>query len=571
MGDSSVDTKKNAAESKRDEFRADPKNLQLVQDAIEHSTGAEEKRRLNLWATFFTAYQSPKKALAVKNKISKIESSILKKRSNANDGYIDPYSKKFVKCSAVKMRSIISTNADEKMRKACFQAREKIAVANLDQYVEVVGLRNEYAKLLGYTDFYDYKVQREDGMTKTELFGIFDTIYEKTKYAREGIKKLEETLPGLRKPWNFNYMMAGDFTKEEDQYFQFDEALERWGKSFSALGVDFRGSTIQLDLLDRKGKYSNGFCHWPDLVSFKNGKRIAGSSNFTCNVVFGQVGSGYNGLVTLFHEGGHSAHMLNIEEQDVCVNHEYSPMSMSWAETQSMFMDTMLSSVEWKYRYAKNAEGEVYPLSLFERKLKKLNVLSPLSLNYIIWVASFEREIYETKKLTAKKVKDMARASYLRYFERSEAALEVLNVPHIYSWESSASYHGYGLAELAVDQWRDYFYKKYEYIVDNKAVGDEMKKVWALGASKTFNELVVLATGKKLTADAWLKNSTASVKAVLTKAKAKIERLKSVPEFAGPVQLNAKIKMVSGKKTVAENKKNFETMCADYKKWLRNS
>ena len=322
--------------------------------------------------------------------------------------------------------------------------------------------------------------------------------------------------------------------------------------------------------MDRKGKYSNGFCHWPDLVSFdKNGKRKPGSSNFTCNTVFGQVGSGYSGINTLFHEGGHSAHMLNIEQKDICINHEYAPMSMSWAETHSMFMDTMLSSIEWKSRYAKNEKGELYPLSLYERKLKKLSATGPLALNGIIFVSNFEREIYEAKKLTTKKVTDIAKKVYMKYFERSEASCSALNVPHIYSWTSSASYHGYGLAQLAVYQWRDYFYKKYGYIVDNKNVGEEMRKVWELGASKTFNEFVYLATGKKLSPDAWLKHVTMPVKTALTKAKDKIKKLETVPEYKGPIKLNANIRMVSGKKVVASNKKSFEDMSSVYKKWLR--
>lgn len=569
MGDTSVDAKKNEAEAKRNAFRADAKLLQEVRDALVIAT-TEEKIRLNHWVRFFEAYQSPKEALTVKNKISKLESRILKKRSNAKDGYVDPYTKKFVVASAIKMRTIIGTNPDEKIRKACFKAREEIAVRYLDEYVELIALRNQYAKILGYTDFYDYKIQREEGMTKEELFSIFDDLYEKTKYAKDEIKKLEETMPGLRKPWNFGYMMAGDFRKEEDQYFQFDEALVRWGKSFAALGVDFRGSTLQLDLLDRKGKYNNGFCHWPDLVSFdKNGKRKSGSSNFTCNVVFGQVGSGSTGFDTLFHEGGHAAHMLNTEQKDVCINHEYAPMSMAWAETHSMFMDTMLSSIEWKSRYAANEKGEMYPLELFERKLKKLTVLSPMGLNGILFVSNFEKEIYETKNLTQKKVKDIAKKNFTKYYERSEATLDALTVPHIYSWESSGSYHGYGLAQLAVEQWRDYFYEKYEYIVDNPQVGNEMRSVWELGASKTFKEFVIMATGKKISPDAWLKNVTRPVKTILNRAIEKIKRLESVPEYSGPIKLNAKIKMVSGKKTIATNDKSFEDMALKYKKWLQ--
>ena len=35
------------------------------------------------------------------------------------------------------------------------------------------------------------------------------------------------------------------------------------GRSFAAMNIGYKGATMDLDLLDRKGKYSNGFCHWP--------------------------------------------------------------------------------------------------------------------------------------------------------------------------------------------------------------------------------------------------------------------------------------------------------------------
>ena len=364
-------------------------------------------------------------------------------------------------------------------------------------------------------------------------------------------------------------MMAGDFTKEEDPFFQFDESLIRWGLSFAALGVDFKNGKLQLDLLDRKGKWNNGFCQWPDMVSFKNGKRIPGSSNFTCNVVFGQVGSGYNGLHTLFHEGGHAAHMLNSEQEDVCANHEYAPMSMAWAETQSMFMDAMFGSIEWRNRYAVNAAGEPYSFELFLRKTKKLHPLRPLGINGIMFVSNFEREIYETKDLNAEKAKAIAKKNFKKYFDRSEDSVYALSIPHIYSWESSGSYHGYGLAEIAVAQWREYFYKKYGYIVDNPNVGAEMARVWALGSAQTFNEFVQLATGKKLSADALLKNMTASIGEIIRMGKQRIARLQKVKPYAKRVQLGADIKMVSGKKTIATNKNSFEDMAQKYKQWLK--
>lgn len=568
MGDHSVNKKKDAALKKRDQFRSNPKFLGEIGLLLEKAD-IRQKERLSKWVNFFERYQTPKEAGVLKQKIDKLESDIHTKLAKRKEGYIDPYSKKFVEASSVQIRTMIGTNPDEKIRKACFDAKEKMASSVLKEYIKVIGLRNQYAKILGFADFYDFKVQREDGMTKKELFSIFDSIYEKTKYAKKNVIEMEKKMPGLRKPWNFGYMMSGDFTKEEDPYFQFDEALTRWGKSFSAMGIDFKEGKLKLDLLSRKGKYNNGFCHWPDMVSFVNGKRKAGSSNFTCNVVFGQIGSGDEGYNTLFHEGGHAAHLLNSEERDVCVNHEYSPMSTSWAETQSMFLDTVFSSVEWNSRYSVNKDGEKYPFDLFERRVKKLHVLRPLALNGIIFISNFEKEIYESKNLSEKKVKELAVKNYRRFFERSEDSLSALNTPHIYSWESSASYHGYGLAELAVYQWRNYFYKKYGYIVDNPNIGREMKEVWKFAGSKTFDEFVLMATEKKLGPEAYLEDATKDISEIIKTAKAKIGKLNTVPEQKGKIDLNADIRMVHGKKEISNNKKSFEEMAEKYKKWLK--
>lgn len=568
MGDRSRDAKKVKALSQLDNFRSD-KNL-LDQARVLHKTASNKSKvRLQHWIGFFEQYQTPDEAKLLREKINALETEIAKKRSGRTTGYADPVSGGFVLASELKMRAMIQTNPDEKIRKACFEAREKLALDLIEEYVVLVKLRNEFAQALGFSDFYDYKLQKIDRMTKGELFSLFEDITEKTKSMFSEIRKMEQDVTGLRKSWNFSYYTTGDFTKEEDSYFQFDQAILRWGRSFSALGIDFKEGKLQLDLLDREGKYNNGFCHWPDLVHFDGSKRQSGSANFTCNVVAGQIGSGILGYNTLFHEGGHAAHFLNCEQKDVCLNHEYAPMTAAWAETQSMFIDTLFSSIEWKMRYAENADGEYYPFELFRKKVEKLNILKPARILSIIFVSTFEREVYELQNPSTDQIIEIAKRNYQKYYDMSEDSLSALNVPHIYAWQSSCSYHGYGLAEIALSQWREYFYKKYGYIVDNPQVGKEMRKVWQLGSSKDFKDCVKIATGKKLSSSALIKEITLPADKVIKRAKNRLQKMETVKKYTKPVSLKANIKMVHGKKVIANNKISFEVMAEKYGAWVR--
>jgi hypothetical protein len=56
---------------------------------------------------------------------------------------------------------------------------------------------------------------------------------------------------------------TGEIEKELDPYFPFEDAVAVWARTFAALGINYRGGVMRLDLCDREGKYSNGFCHWP--------------------------------------------------------------------------------------------------------------------------------------------------------------------------------------------------------------------------------------------------------------------------------------------------------------------
>ena len=566
MGLAKVGNKKNKALADLNAFRGSREHKQTA-ERLAATQGGKTKERLHIWIRFFEQYQTPDKAVAIRAKIMTLETEIQQKQANDVVGYVDPYTKEFVTASLLKMGTMIQTHADERVRKACFEAREKIAYRCLPEYVTLVQLRNEFATLLGYSDFYDYKLRHIDRMTKDELFGIFDEIAVASKPNQAAIRELEKTIPGLRKPWNFAYKMAGSFAAEEDQYFPFGEAVPRWLESFAKLGVGFAGGKMKLDLVERRGKYNNGFCHWPELVHYKNGKRQPGSANFTCNITPQQVGSGVIAYRTLFHEGGHAAHFLNVTEHDICLNHEYPPMTAAWAETQSMFMDTIFSSQEWRSRYAKNNDGVAYPWELFERKTKATALLKTDTIMSVVFLATFERQVYELQKPTAEKILKIAKAVYRDIYDPSVDSLKVLNTPHLYAWEFSCSYHGYGLAQVALHQWREYFYKKYGFIVDNPLVGKEMTEAWSTGARYDFKTAVKRATGKTLSAKSLITHITCSPEMTIREAKKRLKMLEGIKTKAA--KLNATIELVHGKKSITNNSNGIAEMGEVYKKWYQ--
>jgi oligoendopeptidase F len=568
MGDHSVDDKMNASQSARDAFRADSILAAAVDIHLKRATG-KTKEKLALWKHVFGLYQMPPEAAAIKQRVNKLEAAIAQKQTSEKEGYTDPKTGLFIEASKNKMRTLMRTDPDELVRKACFEAGEKLALSCVDEYIEVINGRNEFARILGYADFYEYKARIDEDMTKKELFSIFENLYDKTKYGFKGVRALEKTRPGLRKPWNFSYMLTGDFTKEEDPYFRFENVLSYWGRSFAALGIGFMGGTVTLDLLDRKGKHNNGFCHYPRMVEYHGKTRVPGAAGFSSNAVPGQLGSGAQGINTVFHEGGHAADRLNSTQSEACVNSEYPPSTVSWAETHSMFMDTISRSIEWRMRYAKNDKGESYPFALWERRMRALNVLRPLDMMSICFVVFFERDIYECKNLTKEFVIKTAKKWFQKCFDRSEDSVWALGIPHIYSWESSAYYHGYGLAELAVSQWREYFFKKYGYIVDNPKVGKEITKIWSYASLYPAKTFVKMATGKKLGPEAYLKSVTKSADEVIESGKKRVARLEKVPLFKKPVDLKGKIVIVHGKDKVADNSKSFEDMDMKFRKWLK--
>ena len=557
-------------------FLQSPERLKALRGFERDNDGTDEERHvLRGWIAMLGAHVIEDPAgQKLSEEIVEREQALEHARGSMRLGYTDPDTGVFHAASSVKLSLMMRVDHDERRRRAAFEGLRSIEPFVIEHgFLDIVAMRNRLGRLLGYEDYYDWKVNIVERMTKRALFARLDDLAARTaERATHELAAFEATHgAGAREPWNFPFLRSGKLTEAIDPYFGFATALRRWIDSFAALGVSFRGATLTLDLLDRKGKYENGFMHGPVPAFYREQSWQPARINFTANSVAGQVGSGLRAAETLFHEGGHAAHFSNVLSQAPCFSQEFAPTSVAYAETQSMFMDSLLGDADWRVRYASDRTGAPMPMSLIEAHIRDTQPLRGWEVRSMLTVPFAERTIYE--------LDDQARTPerVIAELRRIEADLQGLNagvrpvlaVPHLLSGESSAYYHGYVLAEMASYQTRNFFRQRDGYVTDNPAVGRDLAlHYWAPGNAMSFDDTIRSLTREPLSADALANACNRTVDEAIEEARAAVAHVATRPAPAGG-DLDAVIHVVHGRERVASTDEGgVDGLCRAFEHWV---
>lgn len=540
--------------------------------ATEHVTGPEELVALEGWRATFAAHVIPSaSARALADEIVEAEGKLARERAALQLTVLDSTGARRP-ASSVELGVKLASDPDERVRRSAWdglRAVEPHVLAN--GFLDVVKLRNRLGRELGGLDYYDWKVRRVEGLTKAEVFAWLDELEERTRApARRGLDALRAKHGASVTPWNVRFLASGDVSNEMDPYFPFEKALERWGRSFAALGIRYRGAELVLDLVDRKGKYENGFMHGPVPAWRERGSWRPARIQFTANAIPGLVGAGRSATNTLFHEGGHAAHFANIDMPAPCFAQEYAPSSVAFAELQSMFLESFVGDADWQTRHARSLAGEPMPLALIEKGIERTRPLAAWSLRGMLAVCFGERALYE---LTDAELTPERALAELRRVERELLFLDegaprpVLSVPHLLSGESSAYYHGYVLAEIAVEHTRAFFRARDGFLAENPRIGPELADVyWRPGNAVGFGALVERLTGSPLSARALATRVERDVPTAQAEARASARAV--LPGEGGAVELDARIRVVHGRETVADSSEGFANLCARFERFI---
>ena len=469
-----------------------------------------------------------------------------------------------------------ATNPVDERRRSSFEAFREIERWVLDNgFLDLVKLRNRFARAVGYDNFFEFKLRRNERMAPQQLMGILDEFLTRTDAANARSLSELRAKHGERalEPWNLRFFASGDVVRRMDGYMPFGSALRRWIESFRRLGIQYRGATMQLDLLERPGKYQNGFCHAPILTwTNEKGEWVPGQINFTAEAKPDQVGSGLRAINTLFHEGGHAAHFANVAQNAPCFSQEYAPTSMAYAETQSMFCDSLLNDADWLKRYACNAEGEAIPDALIRDRVASSQPMRAFDERSIAVVPYFESALYQLADaaLTAEAVTALARETELRVLGL-ESPRPMLAIPHLLNQESAASYQGYLLAHMAVYQTRAFFLRQYGYLTDNGTIGPALAEhYWAPGNSLDHDTTLRNLTGEGFSARYLADECNKSVAEAWAQAQSAIaSAVERESASDGSVSLDADIRVVHGADVLADSSQGEDALCDRFEAWVR--
>jgi Zn-dependent oligopeptidase len=469
-----------------------------------------------------------------------------------------------------------ATNPVEERRRSSFEAFHEIerwVLAN--GFLDLVTIRNRFARALGFDNYFELKLRKNERMTSAGLMAILDDFLERTHAAnRRGLADIRSRHGDAAvAPWNLRFFTTGDVARQIDAYMPFGVALRRWIESFRRLGIQFRGAVMQLDLLERSGKYQNGFCHSPVPAWFdEEGRWVPSHINFTAEAKPDQIGSGLRAINTLFHEGGHAAHFANVLQNSPCFSQEYAPTSMAYAETQSMFCDSLLNDADWLVRYARNANGDTMPLPLIRDRITTTQVVRAFDERSIAVVPYFESALYRLadSALTAEAVLNLARETELRVLG-VESPRPLLAIPHLLNQESAASYQGYLLAHMAVYQTRAFFLREHGYLTDNPSIGPALARhYWAPGNSLDHEATLRGLTGEGFSARYLAEECNRSIDEAWREAEAAIKSAAARQYSTNvPPTLDADIRVVHGAELLADSGNGEDAMCAHFEQWIR--
>ena len=244
------------------------------------------------------------------------------------------------------LRRVLVESDDSAGRRRAWEAAKQIGAEVAPDLLELVRLRNEGARALGFANYYTMRLTLDE-LDEAELFGLLEELERGTRPRFEDYKRgLDARLaarfgvaPADLRPWHCAdpfFQEAPALELDLDRYFTARPLEELLVRSYADIGLDVRDLLARADLYERSGKSQHAFCMCMD-----HGDDI----RVLCNLRPTQYWMG-----TLLHEFGHAVYDRHIAPALPFILRE--PAHILTTEAIAMLFGRLPKDAAWLARHA---------------------------------------------------------------------------------------------------------------------------------------------------------------------------------------------------------------------------
>ena len=402
------------------------------------------------------------------------------------------------------VRKILTDTKDSNQAREAWRGYMQVGQKVNAKLTELVKLRNQVAKKLGYANYFTMKLDEQE-LEEKELFRIFDELDELTRAPFTALKEEIDAMMLKRfslakadlRPWH-----TGDLFFQEapvlggvnlDEMIQSKDPVKLSADHYESMGMEVRGILARSDLYEKEGKSPHAFC-----TSIDRDQDV----RVLCNVK-----PNANWMDTVHHEIGHAVYDQYIAKDVPFILHE--PSHILTTEGIAMLFGAITKNEEFISKIISLPESELAKFTAAGRRSLRAEKL--IFSRWTQVMLRFEQAMYDNPDQDLNKLWWSLKKRY-----------QLLNPPNDMSGSDFGAklhivaapvyYHNYMLGELFATQLHSHIAKTVIGVdsphrtafVGSKQAGQYLRdKVFAPGNLYRWDDLTRRVTGEPLSAKAF--------------------------------------------------------------------
>lgn len=398
------------------------------------------------------------------------------------------------------IKDILEKETNSAKLQEAWEASKKQGELVEKDLIELIKLRNELAKSLGFKNYYTLSLEANE-QTEEEITEIFNKLDISTSAIFREVKKEADSFLSKRlkvdnlRPWHYQDLFFQEdpkiYNTNLNKFYE-DDVLLKAEEFYSSIGIDVSGIIKKSDLYDKPGKYQHAYC-----MDLDREGDIRSIMNIKNNEKW---------MDTVLHELGHGIYWQNINKNLPFLIRDTSHTLTTEAIAQLFGRNSKNTSFIKEFCNVKSSEIDKISESIEKSLRLKELVLSRWS--QVMF--NFEKSLYSNPEQNLNELW-WALVKKYQLIDFSRDMPDWASKIHFVS--SPVYYHNYLLGELFASQINNHIAKSIlkEKSLKNlnysgkKEIGEYLKaKIFFPGATYKWDELIKHSTGEKLNPGYWV-------------------------------------------------------------------